>query len=269
MNKIKYQKNGGRKMFLIFSKEKIQTYLVSILTVAILIVVANKGNIMTITTNSNDRKLPIYDVQTEQKKIAFTMNCAWNDSDIDQILEVLKNNDVQITFFMVGNWVDKYPGSVKKISEAGHEIGSHSNTHPHVTQMSKEKNLEEIKLSASKIENITQKKIELYRAPYGEYNDTVIEAANSCEYFAIQWNIDTLDYKGNTGEEMWKRIKPKLKSGAIVLSHNGTKHTADSLDMLIKNIKSEGYELVKVSDLIYKENYTINSNGTQISLTNE
>ena len=256
-------------MFLVFSKEKIQTYLVSILTVAVLIGIANMDSIKTIQTSSTEKYLPIYNVQTEEKKIAFTMNCAWNADDIDSILETLKNNDVKITFFMVGNWVDKYPEAVKKIYEAGHEIGSHSNTHPHVNQLSSEKNLEEIKLSVSKIEKITGSKTNLYRAPYGEYNDTVIKVAKENGYYPIQWNIDTLDYKGLTGEKMWERIKNKLECGAIILSHNGTDHTADSLDMLIKNIKNKGYQITTVSELIYKENYTINNNGTQIPLKNE
>ena len=113
-------------MFLVFNKEKIDTYLVAILTVAVLIGIASFDKAKVIPTSAVERNLPIYNVQTEEKKLAFTMNCAWNADDIDQILEVLKNNDVKITFFMVGEWVDKYPDAVKKIYEAGHEIGSHS-----------------------------------------------------------------------------------------------------------------------------------------------
>ena len=252
-------------MFLVFNKEKIQTYAVSILTVAVLIAVANIGNISAIPTAATQKYLPIYNVQTEESKIAFTMNCALNADDIDSILETLKNNDVHITFFMVGDWVDKYPEAVKKIYEAGHEIGSHSNTHPHVNNLTAEKNLEEIQLSVNKIEKITGNKTILYRAPYGEYNDTVIKTAQENGYYTIQWNLDTLDYEGLTGEEMWNRIKNKLDKGSIILSHNGTKHTADSLDMLIKNIKASGFQVTTVSDLIYKDNYTINNNGTQIS----
>ena len=97
-------------MFFVFNKEKIQT-------------------------SSQKKKLPIYNVQTDEKKVAFTMNCAWNADDIDQILKTLEENDVKITFFMVGDWVDKYPEAVKKISDAGHEIGNHSNTHPHVNKL--------------------------------------------------------------------------------------------------------------------------------------
>ena len=190
-------------------------------------------------------------------------NCYWNANDIDSILETLKNNDVHITFFVVGEWVDKYPEAVKKIHDAGHEIASHSNTHPHVNKLSAEKNLEEINLSVSKIEKITGEKTKLYRAPYGEYNNTVIKTAQDNGYYCIQWNLDILDYEGLTGEEMWKRLKNKLEKGSIILSHNGTKHTAESLDMLIKNIKSQGYEIVTVSKLIYKDNYNIDNNGTQ------
>ena len=164
-------------MFLILNKEKIQTYAVSILTVAVLIALANIKDINAVPTFSQEKYLPIYNVQTEENKIAFTMNCAWNADDIDSILETLKNNNVHITFFIVGEWADKYPEAVKKIYEAGHEIGSHSNTHPHVNNLSSEKNLEEIQLSVNKIEKITGIKPTLYRAPYGEYNNTVIKTA--------------------------------------------------------------------------------------------
>lgn len=251
-------------MFLIFNKEKIQTYIVSVLTVAVLITFASIGHIKVVQTSATTKLLPIYNVKTEENKIAFTMNCAWNADDIDLILKTLEENNTKITFFMVGDWIDKYPEAVKKIYEAGHEIGSHSNTHPHVNNLSAEKNLEEINLSVEKIKKITDQTTNLYRAPYGEYNDIVIQTAQENGYYTIQWNLDTLDYEGLTGDEMWNKIKNKLENGSIILSHNGTKHTAESLDGIIKNIKKHGFEIVKVSDLIYKDNYIINNNGTQI-----
>lgn len=214
--------------------------------------------------NSNQKLLPIYNVETQEKRVAFTMNCAWNADDIDNILETLKNNNTKITFFMVGDWIEKFPETVKKINEAGHEIASHSDTHPHVNNLSYEKNIEELEKSNEKIQKITGSKTKIYRAPYGEYNNTVIKAAEDSGYKTIQWNLDTLDYTGLTGEEMWKRLDKKIKPGDIILSHNGTKHTAESLDMLIKNIKAKGLEVVTISNLIYQDNYTINNNGTQI-----
>ena len=256
-------------MFLVFNKQKIYTYIVSLFTVVILfasaVVMQNNTNIEVIRTGSSVEKLlPIYNVQTNEKKVAFTMNCAWNADDIDSILKTLDKNNTKITFFMVGEWIDKYPEAVNKIHKAGHEIASHSDTHPHVNNLSYEENINEIEKSNDKIERITGRRTKIYRTPYGEYNNMVIKAANDKGYYTIQWNLDTLDYTGLSGEEMWNRINGKIKEGDIILSHNGTKHTAESLDMIIKNIKNAGFEIVKISDLIYKDNYSINSNGTQI-----
>ncbi len=144
------------------------------------------------------------------------------------------------------------------------KYGSHSDTHPHVNNLSYEKNIEEIEKSNEKIEKITGKRTSLYRAPYGEYNNTVIKAATDKGYYTIQWSLDTLDYTGLTGQEMWGRLKGKISAGDIILTHNGTKHTADSLDMIIKNIKQKGLEIVPVSELIYKNNYKIDATGTQV-----
>ncbi len=256
-------------MFLVFNKQKIYTYVVSLFTVIMLFGVAtalnqNKAGSNVQTSSSTTKMLPIYNVQTSEKKVAFTMNCAWNADDIDLILETLEKNNTKITFFIVGDWLDKYPEAAQKIANSGHEIASHSNTHPHVNQLSYEENIKQIEDSNLKIKKITGVRTNLYRPPYGEYNDTVIKSAKDKGYFSIQWNLDTLDYTGLTGEQMWDRLKDKIKAGDIILSHNGTKHTADSLDMLIKNIKSKGLDVVKVSDIIYKDNYKIDSNGTQI-----
>lgn len=253
-------------MFIVFNKQKIYSYLVSFATVVILFIFAFAtliNNNDTVLTASQSRELPIYCVDTVEKKVALTINCAWNADDIDIILKTLEENQVKITFFIVGDWIDKYPEAVKKIADAGHEIGNHSNTHPHVNNLSSEENTKEILECSQKVEAITKQKTVLYRAPYGEYNNTVIRAAKSASHLQIQWNLDTLDYTGLTGEEMWNRLNGKLKNGSIILCHNGTKHTADSLGMIIKNIKQAGYKIVPVSELIYQDNYIIDSTGTQ------
>ena len=254
-------------MFFVFNKQKIYAYLVSIFTVILLFFVAsmiNQSENAVQTAAPANKLLPIYNVETEEPKVAFTMNCAWNADDIDSILKTLDENQVKITFFVVGEWADKYPDEVKKMAESGHEIASHSDTHPHTNSLTYEQNVEEIKKSTEKIEKLTGVKTNIYRAPYGEYNDTVIKAAKDNNYYTIQWDLDTLDYTDLTAEQMWDRIGNKLKAGDIILSHNGTKNTANSLDFLIKNIKQKGLQIVKVSDLIYKDNYIINSAGTQI-----
>lgn len=251
-------------MFIVFNKDKINSYLISFGTVIVLFIMAfMMTNMETVETVAATKELPIYNVETEEKKVAFTMNCAWEADDIDSILDTLSKHNVHITFFMVGDFIEKYPEAVKKIADSGHEIGNHSDTHPHVNNLSLEKNIEEIQNCSKKIEEITGKKTQLFRGPYGEYNDTVIKAAKSQNHTCIQWNIDTLDYSGLTGEEMWKRIENKLTSGGIILSHNGTKNTSNSLDMILSNIEKKGYKVVTISELIYKDNYYIDVNGIQ------
>lgn len=260
-------------MFFVFNKQKIISYIVAFSTVAILFVGAGflAPNIedSVPTSAKTSRLLPIYCVETQEKKISLTINCAWNADDINQILDTLSKYQVHVTFFVVGDWVDKYPDAVKKIAEHGHEIGNHSNTHPHVNQMTLEKNEQQIKECAHKIETLTGKRSVLYRGPYGEYNDVVMQAAKNQNHQTIQWSLDTLDYKGLTQEEMWNRLKEKLKPGDIILMHNGTEHTAEALDKIIYNIQEKGYEIVPVSDLIYGENATIDANGMQKMVKSE
>lgn len=255
-------------MFLVFNKQKIYSYLVALSTVVVLFGIAaffsnRSGGIL--ETMSGAKLLPVYCVQTDEPKVAFTMNCAWNADDIDSILSTLEKHKVHITFFMVGDWVDKYPEAVKKISDAGHEIANHSDGHKHVNTLNLDENEKEIKLCSDKIQKIIGKPTSLYRGPYGEYNNTVIQAAENQKHITIQWSLDTLDYKGITGDEMWKRLDSKLKNGDIILSHNGTEHTGDSLDKLLTNIEQKGFKIVTVSDLIYKDNFTIDSTGMQKS----
>ncbi len=254
-------------MFLVFNKDKIMSYIVTLFTVVVLFLTAsvfNNGTQETIETSSNSGKLlPIYSVDINEPKVAVTINCAWSADDIDMILETLKNQEVNVTFFMVGDWVEKNSEAVKKIYEAGHEIGNHSYNHPHVNNLSLDKNKEQIKKCSDLVKNITGEGTKLYRGPYGEYNNTVIQAAKELEHETIQWSIDTLDYNGLTCEQMWERIEPKLENGSIILMHNGTENTALSLNEIITKIKEKGYTPVTVSELIYKDNYTIDSNGVQ------
>lgn len=189
-------------MFLVFNKQKIYSYLIALSTVVVLFVIAatfsNKsGGLM--PTASQAKLVPIYNVETNESKVAFTMNCAWNADDIDSILSTLKKHNVHITFFMVGEWVDKYPDAVKKISDSGHEIANHSDGHKHVDQLNLEENEKEIQLCSDKIKKITGKSTNLYRGPYGEYNNTVIQAAENQKHITIQWSLDTLTtvYKEN------------------------------------------------------------------------
>lgn len=184
--------------------------------------------------------------------------------DIPDIIKTLTDNGVEATFFTVGDWVQKYPETVKQLTDAGMEIGNHSYNHAHVNKLSYEQNIEDMKKCNELIQNITGKQVKYYRGPYGEYNNTVIQAAKSLNMQVIQWDVDTLDYEGKTPTEMCERIRKKIRNGSIILMHNDTKYTAQGLQQIIDTIHNEGYEILPISEIIYNENYEINHEGRQV-----
>lgn len=211
------------------------------------------------------KNLPIYCVDTDEKKVAISFDAAWGADDTDELLTILKNNDVKATFFLCGYWVDKYPEEVKKIYEEGHEIGNHSNTHPHGSQISLEQNKNEIMEVHNKIKNLVGYDMNLYRPPFGEYNDTVLKAANEVGYHTIQWDIDSLDWKEYGVEHEINQVlnHKHLGNGSIMLFHNDAEYTPDALDTILKGLKDKGYEVVPVGQLIHKENYYMDHEGRQ------
>lgn len=219
-----------------------------------------------VTVAAAKKKLPIYCVDTGgEKKVSISFDAAWGADDTDELLRILKQNDVKATFFLCGYWVDKYPEEVKKIYADGHDIGNHSNTHPHGSQLSLEANKKEIMAVHEKVKNLLGYEMNLYRPPFGEYNDTVLDAAKECSYHSIQWDIDSLDWKEFGVESEINQVlnHKHLGNGSIVLFHNDTKYTPDALDTIIKGIKEKGYEIVPISELIHKENYYMDHEGRQ------
>ena len=141
------------------------------------------------------RKIPIYCVDTEEKKVAVSFDAAWGADDTETLLSILKENDIKATFFLCGFWVDKFPEEVKRIYEEGHDIGNHGNTHAHSTQLSLENNKKEIMGAHLKVKELLGIEMNLFRPPYGEYNNTVLEAAESSGYYTIQWDVDSMETK--------------------------------------------------------------------------
>lgn len=213
-----------------------------------------------------EKKLPIYCVDTKgEKKVAITFDSAWGDEDAQEIRDILNKYEVKVTFFMVGDWMRKYPELVKQLAADGHDMANHSNKHPHVTQMSKEAVKEDLMAAHEEIKNLTGTNCNLYRPPYGEYNNAVLEAAKECGYHTIQWDVDSLDWKGYDAATLVNKVvgHKHLGDGSIILLHNGAKHTAEALPKIIEGLKEKGFEIVPVSKLIYTEGYYMDHEGRQ------
>lgn len=212
-----------------------------------------------------ERKLPIYCVDTPEKKVAISFDAAWGADDTDELLRILKENDVKTTFFMCGYWVDDYPEEVKKIAEDGHDLGNHSATHPHMSQLNKEQIKTELDTAHQKVKDLTGTDMELFRPPFGEYDNSVIEAAKECGYHTVQWDVDSLDWKEKgENQEINQVLNHKhLGNGSIILFHNDAKYTPLVLDTIIKGLKEKGYEIVPISELILQCDYDMDHEGRQ------
>lgn len=252
-----------RLKFMVISRVHIMAVVCVAVAVVFAFCVAARS--MSTAASSTARKIPIYSVGTQEKKVCLTFDAAWGNEDTQQLIDILARYNIKATFFIVGEWVDKYPESVKALSDAGHSIQNHSDTHPHLTQLSREKVIQELENCNDKIEAITGVRPDLVRVPYGDYNNAVIEAADSINMYTIQWDVDSLDWKDLSADDIRSKVVKKVREGSIVLFHNAALHTPEALPMIIEDLINDGYEFVTVGELIYKENYTIDHEGRQQS----
>ena len=210
-----------------------------------------------------NRALPIYSVETTEKKVAISFDCAWGIDHTETLLKIMAQNDVRCTFFAVQFWVEKYPDYVKKIIDGGHELGTHSRTHSYMSKLSKTQIKDELSTSAAAIERLTGKKVRLFRPPYGDYNNLLVNTVTEMGMYAIQWDVDSLDWKNLSASEIALRVVNGTKNGSIILCHNNGLHTAEALPIIFSNLKNKGFTFVPISELIYTENYYLDVNGRQ------
>lgn len=222
---------------------------------------------ISVSNTVNGKELPIYCVDTQEPKISISFDAAWGNDDTSRILEILAKHNVHATFFMTGGWVESYPDDVRAIYEAGHDLGNLSQNHKNMSQLSDTEIRDEIMSVHKKVKELTGYEMFLFRPPYGDYDNEVITGVLSCGYYPIQWSIDSLDWKDYGVDDIISRIcdSKHLDGGAIILCHNGAKYTADALDNLLTQLQEKGYQLVPISELIYREKYHLDVTGKQIA----
>lgn len=221
-----------------------------------------------VTVAGTKRDLPVYCVDTGGEKIvSVSFDAAWGNEDTQTLIDILAKYNIKATFFVVGGWVDSFPDSVRALSEAGHEIMNHSDTHPYMTKISTEEIKKEVEECSKKIESVTGKKPTLLRAPYGDYNNTVVKTVRECGCMTVQWSVDSLDWKDLSASEIKKRVTERIHPGAIVLFHNAALHTPEALPGIIEALQNDGYVFVPISELVYTDNYGIDAAGKQYKLS--
>lgn len=213
------------------------------------------------------RQVPIYCVDRSDNVVAISFDAAWGADKTRQIMDVCESYGVKATFFLVGFWMEKYPEMVKEIDQRGFEIGTHSQTHPQMSKLSRQQCADELMQSCRTIYQLTGKPVSLFRPPFGDYNNTLLEVCTDMQLFAVQWSVDSLDWKGLSAEQIAVRVQ-KAQSGDIILCHNNSDHIVEALPLIFEWAKLKGLTFVPVGDLIYRDNYRIDNSGKQIQNVN-
>ncbi len=247
----------------VFTAKKLIANVLCVAALAILIAV-NYNNSQTVFRSEAASEIPIYSVGTDEKVCAVSFDAAWGAEDTDTLIEILDKYKVKATFFVVGEWVDKYPDEVKKLHDAGHDVMNHSDTHKYLTKVDNAGLVSEVENCSKKIEQITGVKPNLIRPPYGDYNSNVVKKIESMGYYVIQWDVDSLDWKDLSADEIYSRVTERTKNGSIILFHNAAKNTPEALPKILEKLKNDGFKFKKISDMIYKKDYYIDNTGKQI-----
>ncbi|NCB51280.1 MAG: polysaccharide deacetylase family protein [Clostridia bacterium] len=230
-----------------------------LLVVALIFGVVNSRAI--IGVSATERNLPVYCVRRDDKCVSLTFDAAWGNEDTEQLIEILQKYNVTATFFLVGEWVDKYPESVQQLADAGMEVMNHSDDHAHFAKLSADEIVSNINACNDKIEAITGVRPTLFRCPYGEYDDNVVLTVEGMDMTAIQWDVDSLDWKGLSAEQITKRVTDRVSAGSIILFHNAADNTPEALPGIIEALLADGYTIVPVSELLLDDGYYIDHTG--------
>ncbi|MDX5982442.1 LysM peptidoglycan-binding domain-containing protein [Exiguobacterium profundum] len=215
-------------------------------------------------------------VNTTNKVVALTFDDGADGANTNKILDILAKNNVKATFFLTGSGANNHPQYIKNIAAKGHQLGNHSYTHPDFTKLTATQMKSELDRTEALIKSLTGKTTKpIFRAPFGAVNSTVLNGVGATGYgYTIQWNIDTIDWKGLTASQINTKVQTNIKPGSIVLMHTGAgaPGTPLALPTMISQLKVKGYKFVTVSQLLAYQNistnktYTVKSGDTLYSI---
>ena len=251
-------------MFVVLKRKQIVKALIIAVVFVSCVVCLSFADVDRTVFAKSTKKLPVYRVDNgEDNAIAISFDAAWGADKTQRIVDLLTERNLKATFFLVGFWADAYKEEVAYIADNGMEIGNHSKNHLHMNSLDEVKTKEEIEYVNHAVRTLTGVTPKVFRAPFGEYDDKLISCVEECGMTAVQWDVDSLDWKGISGAEIIKRVVGKVKSGSIILCHNNSDHILDALPIMLDRLQKRGYKLKPIGDLILKENYIIDNNGMQ------
>ena len=212
---------------------------------------------------ASKKVLPVYSVERSDKVISVTFDASWGGDKTMRILDLLDEYNAKATFFLVGIWVDKYPDLVQEIARRGHEIGNHSASHAHFSQISEGQMRQELDSCSDKIEALTGTRPTLFRPPYGDYNSKVVTLVRAEGYECVQWSIDSLDWKNRGVDDLIKRATTGVQQGDIILFHNDSQYIVDALPTILASYQRQGFSMIPARDILLSGETTIDVQGKQ------
>ena len=233
------------------------------LLLAVILIFWTVNSPVLVGASASQRQLPVYCVQRQDKVAAISFDAAWGNEDTQTLIDILNKYGIHATFFVVGSWVEKYPESVKALSDNGNEVMNHSSSHAHFSQLTAEQIKADITSCNDRIAAITGTAPKLFRCPYGEYDDHVITAVREMGMEPIQWDVDSLDWKGISAAEITQRVLQRVKPGSIVLFHNAAEHTPEALPDILEALIADGYTIVPISQILLEGDTYIDNTGMQ------
>lgn len=191
-----------------------------------------------------------YNGDTTRPYVSLMVNVYWGNEYLEEMLKTFKEKNVKTTFFVGGSWATNYPELLMKIYNDGHEIGNHGFNHKDHDKLNYTQNQNEIYSAHKIVKEYTKQDMKLFAPPSGAFSSTTINVARNLGYDTIMWSRDTIDWRDQDKNLIYKRATSKIKNGDLILMHP-TKCTSLALPEIIDSLQKQGFEIVSVSKNIY------------------
>lgn len=206
--------------------------------------------------NSPETKIYYNGTASHGKHTALTFDDGPDEVVTPQILDILKENNIKATFFLIGSQAAAHPEVVRRIVDEGHAIGNHSWSHPRFNDISIEEAREQINDTQDKLEAIVGFRPSIFRPPYGALDEEKEELVHSMRLSIVNWSVDTMDWSGLPAPDIVKLVREQIWPGGIILQHSsgGKDHqlsnTIEALKQIIPELGEQGYSFVTVPELL-------------------
>jgi polysaccharide deacetylase family sporulation protein PdaB len=253
-------------MFLVFKKKSV--FLAACAVVVLIVLAVLTFSEAVLPSYANTRQLPIYNVETDENLVALTFDASWGAEKTTKIMDIFDQFGYKATFFLTGIWINDHPELVKEMHERGFLVGNHSANHLHMNKLNERQIEREILDVQNKINELIGYKPAYFRAPYGEYNNRLISFTQRHNIQTIQWDVDSLDWKGHSSGQIAARVSAKAAKGSIILFHNDAEHILEALPVIIVGLKNQGLKPVRLDELVMQDGYRVDQSGKQIKVQN-